>query len=202
MMISPFSEPGLKRVGAGGRPRAEAVADARHARLRHRRAESARSAAHIGVHIERDPADLRGTGGVLADLARQYEPDELLLVANGAQIPQVTLTQVIDSLAETGADVAVIASGDGYPGEVMLIRCGALHDVATVGFHDFKEQLLPTLAERHRVAVARWGQPVALPIRTLAQYMASLKQHHRVRSGTPPASCGVDSLRSCRAVRT
>src|SRR5205085_2703551 len=37
------------------------------------------------VTVEREPAEFRGTGGLLRDLARSYGPDDLLLVGNGAQ---------------------------------------------------------------------------------------------------------------------
>ena len=41
----------------------------------------------VVVSVERDPFDYRGTGGVLRDLAGAYDDDDVLVVANAAQVP-------------------------------------------------------------------------------------------------------------------
>ena len=44
-------------------------------------------AGHYGsFRVERDLSDYRGTGGVLHDLAADYDDDDLILVANAAQV--------------------------------------------------------------------------------------------------------------------
>src|SRR5687768_87824 len=44
------------------------------------------AAPRVDVHVERDPSELRGTGGLLKDLCRGYDDADLVLVANAAQI--------------------------------------------------------------------------------------------------------------------
>src|SRR5687768_12888624 len=49
--------------------------------------------------VERDPADYRGTGGVLRDLALRYDDDDYLLVATGAQVLFGSLEEVVVTAA-------------------------------------------------------------------------------------------------------
>ena len=141
------------------------------------------------IEIERDPFDFRGTGGVLRDLALQYEPGDYLLVANAAQILCESLPDIVKALADMGGDVSIVSHLDGTPSGLMLVRCGALSSIPEQGFVDMKEQALPAIAKNHRVTVLHRKNPTALPVRTLADYIHALRHSYQRRAGIPaPAS--------------
>jgi mannose-1-phosphate guanylyltransferase len=130
--------------------------------------------------LERDPQDYRGTGGVLRDLAGSYEKDDLLLVANAAQVLVRSLSGCAIAMAERaseGAEVVVADHEDGTPSGLMLVRCSVLSLISETGFVDMKEQALPMIARSHRVGVAHFPEPTGLPIRSLAQYVQALRWH-------------------------
>src|SRR5690606_39068459 len=78
------------------------------------------------LRIECDPLEFRGTGGLLRDLANEYDDDDLLLVAGAAQLMVEPLLVIADALAGTPGDVRILALRDGTPSGIMLIRCGCL----------------------------------------------------------------------------
>ena len=135
------------------------------------------------IEIERDPFDFRGTGGVLRDVASQYESDDRILVANAAQILCEPLADLASALAAMGGDVSIVSHLDGTPSGLMLVRCGALISIPEHGFVDMKEQALPAIARDHRVTVLHRRNPTALPVRTLSDYIAALRDHHQRRTG-------------------
>ena len=139
----------------------------------------------VDLRIERDPLEYRGTGGLLRDLAADYADDELILVAGSPQLLLEPLTHITDTLASADGDVRLLAQHDGTPGGLMLIRCGAMRCISDVGFTDLKEQALPTIAEHHRVVVARRSGPCGLPVRTMADYLDALRHYHRRQQGQP-----------------
>ena len=139
-----------------------------------------------GIISESDPSDLRGTGGVLRDLAEAYADDDMLLVANAAQVLVEPLAGVAADAAESGGDVTVVANADGTPASVMLISCRALRELPAVGFVDLKEQGLPLMAKRHDVRVQTRAAAAGMPIRTPQDYLKALKAHHRVLAGEQP----------------
>jgi hypothetical protein len=151
-----------------------------------------RGHARVRVRVERDRRDFRGTGGVLRDLAEPYGDDDYLLVVGGAQLMIEDLSAAAKGLANAGTDVVLVAQGDGLAGGLTLVRCGALRCVPSVGFVDFKEQALPTIARHHDVAVAMWGGIVSLPIRCAAEYLTALRVYHR-KDG-PPADATLHPL--------
>src|SRR3954465_3962718 len=140
------------------------------------------------IEIERDPFHFRGTGGVLRDLASQYAPTDFLLVANASQILCEPLSDTVSALASMGGDVSIVSHLDGTPSGLMLVRCGALASIPEQGFVDMKEQALPAIAKDHRVTVLHRRNPSALPVRTLADYIAALRQHHQRKSGKPAST--------------
>jgi hypothetical protein len=133
--------------------------------------------------VERDLSEYRGTGGVLRDVAADYADDDLILVANAAQILLDALSPVTAALARQGGDVNLVSHEDGTPSGIMLIRCGALRQIAVTGFVDMKEQALPRIASRFDVRVLRRRRPTGLPVRTLEDYIQALRFHHRRRVG-------------------
>ena len=137
----------------------------------------------VTISLEQDPFEFRGTGGLLSDLAAQYEDHEFLLVANAAQILIGSMTDIIRDLAAIDADVAMVSLQDGTPTEIMLIRCGALRSVAKVGYVDLKEQALPHIAKNHDVRVVIRDQIAGFPIRTLSGYLDGLREYYRKQKG-------------------
>jgi hypothetical protein len=139
--------------------------------------------AAVSVSIERDPFDYRGTGGVLRDLAGAYGDDDVLVVANAAQVLLEPLTGIVFELAEMAADVAFVSYVDGTVGGIFLVRCAALRNLPAAGFVDMKEQALPAIARSHTVKVLQKQRATALPIRMLSDYTSALRRHHRLLAG-------------------
>jgi len=128
-------------------------------------------------HID-DPHELRGTGGILRDIAADYSDDTYLLVSSGSTMLLEPLDRLVTELAASRSDVAFFADNDDSAGNIMLIRCGCLRTIASVGFVDLKEQALPHIASASSVAVIRRPNPVAVTMRTAAQYLRGLRLHH------------------------
>jgi N-acetylglucosaminyldiphosphoundecaprenol N-acetyl-beta-D-mannosaminyltransferase len=141
---------------------------------------------HYGAfRVERDASEFRGTGGVLRDLATDYGDDDLILVANAAQVLLDPLPTIVAAMARKPGGVAVISHEDGTPSGLMLVRCKALRAIADTGYVDMKEQALPQIALAHEVRVVRRRRPTGLPIRTVEDFVQALRLHHRRRQGKP-----------------
>jgi hypothetical protein len=147
---------------------------------------SSPGAKHYGAfRVERDASDYRGTGGVLRDLAQDYDDDDLILVANAAQLLLDPLPTIVAAMARKACDVSVISHEDGTPSGLMLVACKTLRSIADTGYVDMKEQALPQIALNYDVRVVRRRRPTGLPIRTLEDYVQALRLHHRRRQGKP-----------------
>ena len=133
--------------------------------------------------VERDLSDYRGTGGVLRDLASDYDGEDLILVANAAQVLLEPLTNLAGELVKKGGDVAVVSHEDGTPSGMMLITCKTLKMVPPHGFVDMKEQALPLIASKFDVRVLRYRRPTGLPVRTISDYVHALRFHHLRKNG-------------------
>jgi len=134
----------------------------------------------VDLHVERDPADFRGTGGVMRDLAQRYDDDDYLLITTGAQILVRPLVEGVTVLAGRDADVVIGRHEDGTPAGLVWVRCGCLRSIPEVGFIDLKEQALPLIARKHRVDVATLP-PIGTPHRTAAEYLRAVRQFHSRR---------------------
>lgn len=137
------------------------------------------------LSVERDLSEYRGTGGVLRDLSADYDEDDLILVANAAQILLDPLASIIAALNAVGGDIGLVSHHDGTPSGIMLIRVKTLRLIPTTGFVDMKEQGLPAIASRHEVKVVSRRRPTGLPVRSLADYILALRHYHRHRAGKP-----------------
>lgn len=135
--------------------------------------------------VERDQSEYRGTGGVLGDLAIQYNDDDLILVANAAQILLDPLVALASSLDQKHGDVALISHRDGSPSGMMLISCKTLRLIPRTGFIDIKEQALPGIALNFNVEVVHRRRPTGLPIRTVTDYITAMRLYHLRRAGRP-----------------
>ena len=139
---------------------------------------------HFGAfRVERDLSEYRGTGGVLHDLAKDYADDDLVLVANAAQILMDPLPTIAAALHRAGGDVTVVSHEDGTPSGIMLVTCKTLRAIAEAGYVDMKEQALPEIAKRYDVQVLARRRPTGMPIRTLEDYIRALRSHHRRKAG-------------------
>jgi hypothetical protein len=135
--------------------------------------------------VLRDQSDYRGTGGVLRDLAHDYDDNDLVLVANAAQLLLDPLSVIAAALDHKCGDVSLISHQDGTPSGVMLVRCKTLRLIPPAGFVDMKEQALPLIAQQFDVKVMQCRRPSGLPIRSLGDYIAALRHFHRRRIGKP-----------------
>ena len=143
---------------------------------------------HLEVTVERDPSALRGTAGLLHDIARSYRDDDRLLVLHGSQVPFQPLDAVVRGLGMPGedgrdADISLVCDVDGSPAGVMALRCGALRDISPVGYVDLNEQALPRIAKGFDVRVRRSDRRVTRSIRTLSGYLDTLRAYSRREAG-------------------
>jgi N-acetylglucosaminyldiphosphoundecaprenol N-acetyl-beta-D-mannosaminyltransferase len=128
--------------------------------------------------VERDTSEYRGTGGLLANLAADYEDDDLILVGNAAQLLLDPLFAMLKALERAGGMVSVVGHRDGTPSGMMLVTCKALRLIPKVGFVDMKEQGLTTIARQFDVRVLMCRRPSGLPIRALSDYVTALRTFH------------------------
>lgn len=138
-----------------------------------------------GYRVERDQSEYRGTGGVLRDIAHAYADDDLILVANAAQILLDPLQVILANLQLKRADVTVISHDDGTPSGIMLFACKTLRLLPAEGFVDMKEQGLPLIAKQFDVRAIQCRRPTGLPVRSLEAYIQALHYYHRRRKGKP-----------------
>lgn len=140
----------------------------------------------VPVHIVRDPVELRGTGGLLRDVALDAgDPDDFLLVTSSAQILAQPLAHVFAQVRDTRADAVVVAPKHGARNSVTLIRRRCLQLVPKVGFIDLKEQAMVAIATKYQVTVVSQAGPISAPIRTLDDYIHALRWHHTARVSSP-----------------
>jgi len=134
-----------------------------------------------GVHltIERDPMEFRGTGGVLRDLAHEYQDEDLLLVATANQLCTEPLPLLAERLWSGSGDVRLLAGPHQEPAGLLMLRCGCLRDIASSGFVDLKEQALPEIATRYSVRVINAGESAGQSIRRWQDYLAALRLRHQ-----------------------
>jgi N-acetylglucosaminyldiphosphoundecaprenol N-acetyl-beta-D-mannosaminyltransferase len=133
--------------------------------------------------VERDQSEYRGTGGVLGDMAANYHDDDLILVANAAQILLDPLVSLATSLDKKHGDIAVISHRDGTPSGMMLVSCKTLRLIPSEGFVDMKEQAMPLIAQSFAVEVVHCRRPTGLPIRSVVDYLTALRFYHLRKAG-------------------
>ena len=133
--------------------------------------------------VERDQSEYRGTGGVLGDMAANYHDDDLILVANAAQILLDPLISLATSLDKKHGDITVISHRDGTPSGMMLVTCKTLRLIPSEGFVDMKEQAMPLIAQSFAVEVVHCRRPTGLPIRSVVDYLTALRFYHMRKAG-------------------
>ena len=138
--------------------------------------------AHM-VKVERDRSSFRGTGGLVADIAKDYDDEDLILVASASQILLDPLAAIAQALDHKTGEFTLISHRDGTAGGIMLLKCKTVRGVSDVGFIDLKEQALPSIAKHHDVRVVHCRQPTGVPLFSLNDYIGALQQFHRRRLG-------------------
>jgi hypothetical protein len=127
---------------------------------------------HATVQVDRE---IRGSGGALRDVTESMDPSSHVLIAPGNALPRESLEAVLASMTDCPADVVVQTTPAGAPTGFFRIRCAVLAGVASRGFIDLKEQLLPQLAARFDVRVVSTALAAPLPIRSLDGYIRALR---------------------------
>lgn len=154
-----------------------------HCRLMAGSASNATAAAPVADgavwSVETDPAELRGTGGLLRDVAEAYDDDQYLIVASAMHLPLHPLERFVTESVRDGVDVAVLEDLTGSPTSVFVIACRVLRQLPAVGFVDLKEQALPQIARNHSVRVVPVPGPIAIPVRTAGSYLTAVQAHAR-----------------------
>ncbi len=144
---------------------------------------------HYGnFRVERDLSEYRGTGGVLRDLAADYDDDDLVLVCNAAQVLLDPLVAVATALDRKTGDFTLVSHNDGTPSGVMLATCKTLRMIPETGFVDLKEQALTLMAGTYDVTVLHCRRPTGLPVRSLADYIVALRHYEQRRAGKPQSA--------------
>lgn len=138
--------------------------------------------AGVELIAEYDKGEFRGTGGLLRDVTDEYEDDDFILAATANQVLLTNLSDLFEVLrstqAKAGADVVLLSEPDGSASGFILIRCACLRGIRGNGYLDFKEQSLPQIAKEFVVKVAKSPRRAALPVRTLEQYIRTLRVLH------------------------
>lgn len=124
--------------------------------------------------VERDVSPIRGVAGILADATRDQDPDDFVVVINGAQVFRQPVDELVDAMARRQSDVALVSSADGTPVGLWLIRCGVLRSVRGVGYVDLKEQALPEWVGRWKVSVVERQRAYALRTRNITEYLGAV----------------------------
>lgn len=140
-------------------------------------------------HLQ-DPQEVRGSGGVLRDVTAALPDDANILVVSAASIVLEPLGEMLNELLATDADVSFFVHEDQIAGGVMLVRCGCLRAIPAVGFIDFKEQALPVIRRFSTVAAIRRNGPVAMSVRTAADYIRALRRQADGREAEPQSRSG------------
>lgn len=131
----------------------------------------------VECRVERDASPIRGVAGILADATRECDPDSYVVVINGSQVFRQPLDELIQSMVRKQADVAMVASSDGTPVGLWLIRCAVLRSVRGVGYVDLKEQALPEWLERWKVSVVEHRRPYSFRTRNITEYLSAVRLH-------------------------
>ncbi len=150
----------------------------------------------LDLQLHRDPFELRGTGGILRDATEDIADDDYVLSAGANQVVSVPVAKIVEALANLSADVGIVASEEGQPSNIILVRKGCLKNINDVGYSDLKEQVMPAIARDHLVKVHFYAQPIGMPVRSLKDYIDAIRGYHHSqrndsRSADPFAERGV-----------
>lgn len=156
--------------------------------------------------VEREPASLRGMGGMLRDTTAEYAEDAMIAVINGPQVFQPGLMDLISRMViearEKPADVVLAVDEANVLDGITLIRAGAIRALPAIGYVDLKEQALNSIIDKRRVGVVRTGGRVGMPVRTLSDYLQAVRvsQDPTAARQCPLEACDPEKLGSWSVV--
>lgn len=127
------------------------------------------------ARVQMDSEAARGSGGALRDAVRGLPDDAQVLVLPGHSFPREDLLPILAAMARVRADVVIHADAASAPSGFFLIRCAALAGVATNGFSDLKEQVLPHLPRGMDARVVRTEHELPVAVRSLEGYIRALR---------------------------
>ncbi len=162
VLLDTESMPPKKGFGADGGERGE-------------RGEQVGQVEGVACIIEQDASPIRGVAGVLSDATRAMDDDEYIIVTSGSQVYLEPLGDLVHAMAKKEADVAFVASSDGAPVGVWLIRCGVLKSVKSIGYVDLKEQALDAWKLDHKVCVVERARAYTHSIRSRMEYINAIR---------------------------
>ncbi len=139
---------------------------------------SGKNAEGVKLAIEYDRNEFRGTGGVLHDLSAEYDPDDVLLVANANQVVPDGFPHLVSALAGRMGDAALLAGPGGEALGIHMFSARVLRSIRGVGFVDLKEQALPRLTGEFDIRVVSAREPRVLPVRGAEGYLSALRVLH------------------------
>ena len=120
-----------------------------------------------------EPASWRGAGGILRDVMGEARGGSAVVVCEANALPPDDLAPVLEELEAGSAGGIVGVYGADEPGGVYAFRRALLGRIPSIGYHDLKEQFLPSLAgsgvEIRTAALS--GRPTSL--RDLGGYLAA-----------------------------
>lgn len=106
------------------------------------------------VSVRPAPAAWRGLGGTLHDVVGDLNSDQLVLAIEANRCPTADLGAIVAPLTDE-VDGVVGMRSDQSPTGIYLLRQPVIEQVASVGFIDLKEQLIPALYDSgHRLRAA------------------------------------------------
>lgn len=125
-----------------------------------------------------DPSEWRGPAGLLHDIARQskIENDTIVVAAEAAVYPPSTLDPLLLRRANPSLAGAIGADDRNRPAGVYAFSAETIGRIPAIGFHDIKEQLLPSLYQSgERIPCVRIV-PEVLRLRDRDTYLKAVRE--------------------------
>jgi len=137
------------------------------------------------VAFEREASGYRGPAGALRDACDGYQPDDCLLVIEGARWVTGSLLDLAQFHDARAADITVGCDQSDRPTGVYLVRAATLQDLVPArGFMDLKEQWLARATDAGLgVWVHRSSAGSSIPLRTRTQFLAAAAAATRIEGG-------------------
>jgi len=129
----------------------------------------------VAFEVVRDPAEYRGTAGVVRDLTSDLTGEDTVLVAVGSQLPLEPLSETVAELGGADEGVALASDGRSDLAALFLLRRARLERVPDVGFVDLKEQALAAGRGFGSLRAVRRPASSTMPLRTCAEYVRALR---------------------------
>lgn len=131
----------------------------------------------LEVRFDREQRSYRGPAGIAKDECADLDPDETVLIVEGARLAGCSLRPMLETHARTGADITVGANADGSTSGLYVMRVGTLSLAPSNGFMDLKEQWLQKAVKAGlNIRVHHFPDPGVLSLRTREQFFAAARR--------------------------